>query len=123
MWIFLVVLVLVFTLWTKPSIEVKVGGYESSYFHISGGASRDMFEKMKIEGVSEQSLTEFAQMEDQFLSMEKESACFKRSRKMEAIALSQQIKERFKGYNFSYHTLHIKQVAEPDKNVNKHLVC
>ncbi len=116
-------LFIVFTLWTKPSHEVKSNGYESSYFHISGGASRDIFEKMKSEGVSEQSLTEFAQMEDQFLGMEKESACFKRSRKMEAIALSQQIKERFKGYNFAYHTLHIKQIAEPDKQINKHLVC
>lgn len=116
-------LFIVFTLWTKPNHEVKVGGYESTYFHISGGASKDIFEKMKTEGVSEQSLMELAQMEDQFLNMEKESACFKRSRKMEAIALSQQIKERFKGYNFSYHTVHIKQIAEPDKQINKHLVC
>lgn len=123
MWIFLVLLLLVFTLWTKPSHEVKAGGYESNYFHISGGKSKELFEKMKSEGVSEQSLMEFAQMEDQFLSMEKESVCFKRSRKMEAIALSQQIKERFKGYNFAYHTMHIKQVAEPDKNINKYLSC
>jgi len=123
MWVFLMLLFLAFTLWTKPSHEVKAGGYESTYFHISGGASKDLFEKMKSEGVSDQSLVEFAQMEDHFLGMEKESACFKRSRKMEAIALSQQIKERFKGYNFAYHTLHIKQIAEPDKNINKHLVC
>jgi hypothetical protein len=123
MWVFLMLLFLAFTLWTKPSHEVKAGGYESTHFHISGGASKDLFEKMKSEGVSDQSLVEFAQMEDQFLGMEKESACFKRSRKMEAIALSQQIKERFKGYNFAYHTLHIKQIAEPDKNINKHLVC
>tara|TARA_R110001592_G_scaffold222699_3_gene477945 strand:+ start:20832 stop:21188 length:357 start_codon:yes stop_codon:yes gene_type:complete len=116
-------LFLVFTLWTKPSHEVKAGGYESTFFNISGGASKDIFENMKSEGVSDQSLMEFAQMEDNFLGMEKESACFKRSRKMEAIALSQQIKERFKGYNFAYHTLHIKQIAEPDKNINKHLVC
>ena len=123
MWVFLMLLFLVFTLWTKPSHEVKAGGYESKYFHISGGKSKELFEKMKSEGVSEQSLMEFAQMEDQFLGMERESACFKRSRKMEAIALSQQIKERFKGYNFAYHTIHIKQVAEPDKNINKFLVC
>lgn len=123
MWVFLMLLFLVFTLWSKPSHEVKAGGYESTFFHISGGASKDIFESMKAEGVSDQSLMEFAQMEDNFLSMENESACFKRSRKMEAIALSQQIKERFKGYNFAYHTLHIKQIAEPDKNINKHLVC
>lgn len=123
MWVFLMLVFLVFTLWSKPSHEVKAGGYETKYFHISGGNSKELFEKMKSEGVSEQSLMEFAQMEDQFLAMEKESACFKRSRKMEAIALSQQIKERFKGYNFAYHTIHIKQVAEPDKNINKFLVC
>lgn len=116
-------LFLAFTLWTRPSHEVKAGGYESKYFHISGGKSKELFEKMRSEGVSEQSLMEFAQMEDQLLGMEKESACFKRSRKMEAIALSQQIKERFKGYNFAYHTIHIKQVAEPDKNINRFLVC
>lgn len=123
MWVFLMMLFLAFTLWTRPSHEVKAGGYESKYFHISGGKSKELFEKMRSEGVSEQSLMEFAQMEDQLLGMEKESACFKRSRKMEAIALSQQIKERFKGYNFAYHTIHIKQVAEPDKNINRFLVC
>ena len=117
------ILFLAFTLWTKPSHEVKSNGYESRYFYSSGGKSKELFEQMKTEGVSEQSLTEFAQMEDQFLGMERESACFKRSRKMEAIALSQQIKERFKGYNFAYHTIHIKQAAEPDKIINKFLTC
>ena len=119
MWVLLMLLFLVFTLWSKPTHEVKAGGYESTYFHISGGKSKELFEQMKAEGVSEQSLMEFAQLEDQFLSMEKESACFKRSRKMEAIALSQQIKERFKGYNFAYHTIHIKQVASMLNRLNR----
>ena len=62
MWVFLILLFLVFILWSKPSHEVKAGGYESKYFHISGGKSKELFEKMKSEGVSEQSLMEFAQM-------------------------------------------------------------
>lgn len=123
MWVILVILILAFTLWTKPSHEVKAGGYDSTYFHVSGGKSKELFEKMRDDGISDQSLVEFAQMEDQFLGMEKESVCFKRSRKLEALAMSQQIKERFKGYNFAYHTIHIKQVAEPDKNINKFLTC
>ena len=110
MWVILVILILAFTLWTKPSHEVKAGGYDSTYFHVSGGKSKELFEKMRDDGISDQSLVEFAQMEDQFLGMEKESVCFKRSRKLEALAMSQQIKERFKGYNFAYHTIHIKQV-------------
>jgi hypothetical protein len=44
-------------------------------------------------------------------------------RRIEAMDLSQQIRETFPVYDFSYHTHHLKQMAEPDKMINKSLSC
>jgi hypothetical protein len=82
-----------------------------------------MFEKMKKDKMTEESLKEFVIMEDRFLSLEVKSVCSQVSRKLEAFALSGQIKNQFLGYDFSYHAKHLKQISEPDKLINRSIKC
>jgi hypothetical protein len=122
----LALLFLVYILTTAYSAspsQAKIGSYETSNFKISGGASLNTFKDMKANGVSDEMLMKFATMEDKFLEYEKQAVCYKRPAIQLAISMSQQIQELFLGYNFSYHTLHLKQIAEPDKTVNRNLVC
>ena len=37
--------------------------------------------------------------------------------------ISNKIKDIFPKYNFSYHTIHLKQVAEPNKYINILISC
>jgi hypothetical protein len=46
------------------------------------------------------------------------------SRLRNAVALSRQMRERFPGYDFTYHDdVHIKQMDTPSRVVNRNLVC
>ena len=85
-------------------------GYRSNYvsrnFEISP-ESRKMFRKMKKDGVPEEGLKRFAIMEDRLLEYEKDSVCKGISRKAEAIAIDQAIKDSFRGYDFKFHTKHL----------------
>jgi len=108
----------------KKNQQAVVGNYETQFFHISGSRSLDTFNTMKAAGLSDETLMKFVTMEDKFLSLEKDVVCRSdTSRRIEAIDLSQQIRETFPVYDFSYHTHHLKQMAEPDKMVNKSLSC
>jgi hypothetical protein len=78
---------------------------------------------MKQANYSDETILKYLTMEDKFLSLEKEVVCRGVNRRLEAIDLSQQIIETFPSFDFSYHTHHIKQMAEPDKMVNKKLSC
>lgn len=109
--------------YTKPKQQAAIGNYETRFFAISGGHSLDIFNSMKEAGYSDETILKFLTMEDKFLSLEKELVCNGSNRQLEAIDLSQQIIETFPSYDFSYHTQHIKQMAEPDKMVNKNLNC
>lgn len=82
-----------------------------------------MFEKMKRDGVSEDSLKKFIMMEDRFLEYEKDCACRGINRETEAIAVDQMIRESFAGYDFTYHNKHLKQTAEPNRVINPYLNC
>jgi hypothetical protein len=42
---------------------------------------------------------------------------------VQASLLSNKIKETFPKYDFSYHTIHLKQIAEPTKLVNRKIKC
>ena len=123
MWILLALLVLIYFIGTKESTEIRVGNFETTNFHMSGGRSKEIFASMKDGGVGEQSRRNFAQMEDRFLALERETVCRRVSRLTEATNLSNQIKDRFPGYDFTYHGDHLKQMAEPDKFINKNLRC
>ena len=103
--------------------RVIVLGYKTKYFYISDGQSKKMFEKMKSDKMSEESLKEFVIMEDRLLFLEVKSVCSQVSRKLEAFALSDEIKNQFLGYDFSYHAKHLKQISEPEKLINRSVKC
>ena len=108
----------------KKNQQAVIGNYETHFFQISDGRSLDTFNAMKANGLADETLMKFATMEDKFLSLEKDVVCRSdASRRIEAIDLSQQIRETFPVYDFSYHTHHLKQMAEPDKMINKSLSC
>ena len=105
------------------SEEVSILGYKTKYFHISDGASKRMFENMKKDRLSPESLLKFLHMEDRFLKLEHMSACSGISKRIEGYGLSDQIKEEFYAYDFSYHVTHLKQMAEPHKVINRSITC
>ena len=60
----------------------------------------DIYEKMKEDGLSEQSLKEFTAMEDLMLEYQRDALWNKIDRSKEINQLSNQIKKRFAAYDF-----------------------
>ena len=106
----LLVLFLLFD--TRTKSEEVVG---SKHFHLSHGASKEVYLKMVADGLSEQELKQFVSLEDRFLQLEKISILESNSYISQAIFLSNMIKDLFPKYDFSYHTKHLKIISEPDK--------
>ena len=106
-------------------IDENVGilGYKTKNFGISHGMSKKMFESMKHDGMNREDLKEFLKMEDYLLGIEIDSVCRGIERACDATSVSFKIKEKFKKYDFSYHTKHIKQTAEPNKTINRSITC
>ena len=123
-WI-LVILIIAFFVFGAQYTEDNVGvlGYKTKNFHMSHGMSKKMFETMKQDGVSDETLKEFVMMEDRLLEVERKSVCSQTARQFEAVGVSDQIKKRFLGYDFSYHAKHIKQASEPEKMINRSITC
>jgi hypothetical protein len=123
--IILVVIVLLITWdsWKRNNEEVGFLGYKTSYFYLSQGESKHMFEKMREDGMGPESLKRFIMLEDRLLRVEQTSVCTGNPRVHEAFAISEAIKEGFLGYDFSYHAKHLKQVSEPHKLINRSLRC
>ena len=123
-WI-LVILIIAFFVFGTQYTEDNVGvlGYKTKNFHMSHGMSKKMFETMKQDGVSDETLKEFVMMEDRLLEVERKSVCSQTARQFEAVGVSEQIKKRFMGYDFSYHSKHIKQASEPEKMINRSITC
>lgn len=123
-WI-LVILIIAFFVFGAQYTEDNVGilGYKTKNFHMSHGMSNKMFETMKQDGMSDESLKEFVMMEDRLLEVERKSVCSQTARQFEAVGVSDQIKKRFSGYDFSYHAKHIKQASEPEKMINRSITC
>ena len=123
-WI-LVILIITFFLFGAKYTEDNVGimGYKTKNFHMSHGMSKNMFESMKQGGLSDESLKEFIMMEDRLLEVERKSVCSQTARQFEAVGISEQIKKRFLGYDFSYHSKHIKQASDPEKLINRSITC
>ena len=111
--------ILVYAFFGAPSAQVP----GSKNFHMSDGVSAAMYTRMKDDGMSDENLRRFVIMEDHLLELEKMSVCSGIPRLGEATSMSQQIKDTFLGYDFSYHTIHLKQVAEPNKLINKFVSC
>ena len=119
-YVFLALLALAL-IYEKRNQSDEVAG--SKNFHLSDGASKQMYLLMHREGMSQENLKKFVQMEDRFLQIERNSVCSGVSHIVEATALSNLIKDFFPKYNFAYHTIHLKQVAEPTKTVNTRVTC
>ncbi len=105
---------------TRTKSEEILG---SKYFHLSHGASRDMYIRMRSDGMNEEGLKKFVLMEDRLLQIENISVCSGIPHIVEATTISNIIKDVFPRYNFSYHTIHLKQVGEPTKTVNTRVTC
>jgi hypothetical protein len=114
-----ILLALAILMYEKKVHSKEVG--DSKYFYISDGMSKDTYLQMRADGMAEDRLKRFLQMEDRFLQFEQMSVCSGISYIAVAILLSNKIKELFPKYTFSYHTIHLKQIAEPNKSINKML--
>lgn len=109
--------------WNQSGEEVGILGYKTKHFHLSQGKSKEMYEQMQKDGLSGESLKLFVMLEDRLLKLEKESVCSGNPRDYEALIISNQIKDSFLGYDFSHHTIHLKQITEPHKLINRSVVC
>jgi|SRR6056300_377355 hypothetical protein len=115
-------LLFILVLWistSNGSCEVE----NSKHFYVSAGASKKVYSQMRDDGVPKERLQTFVRLEDEFLQLEKESVCLGIPRIVPATIISNKIKDLFSEYNFSYHTIHLKQIAEPNKLVNSNIRC
>jgi hypothetical protein len=117
----LLALVALALIYEKATQTEEIAG--SKNFHLSGGMSKQMYLLMYNQGVSAEELKKFVQLEDRFLQIERNSVCSGISHTVEATALSNLIKDMFPKYNFAYHGIHLKQIAEPTKTVNTLITC
>ena len=108
-------------IYEKVNVTDEVAG--SKNFHLSGGASKQMYLLMHKNGMSQESLKKFVQLEDRFLQIERNSVCSGIPNYVEGAVISNLIKELFPKYNFAYHTIHLKQIGEPLKIVNTRVTC
>lgn len=102
------------------SDNVSLDGFRTKNFN---QRSKQAYDELKEAGVGKESLVEFLMMEDRLLELEKISVCQGISTNREITEVSQQIKNRFPGFDFSYHILFIKQASEPNKLIDKNLKC
>ena len=117
----LLALVALALIYEKATQTEEIAG--SKNFHLSGGASKQMYLLMYNQGVGAEELKKFVQLEDRFLQIERNSVCSGISHTVEATSLSNLIKDMFPKYNFAYHGIHLKQIAEPTKTVNTKIKC
>lgn len=103
--------------------EIGYLGYKTKFFHISDGASKKMFENMKIDRLSPDLIKQFIVMEDAFLKLVQLSVCNSVSLRNEGFVISDRIKEIYTDYDFAYHIQHIKQMSEPHKIINQNITC
>lgn len=95
----------------------------SKHFYMSEDMSKGMYKRMEDSGVTSDSLKAFVHMEDRMLELERLAVCSGIPRHLEVSALSQQIKDRFPAFDFTYHGIHVKQSAEPNRLINKNITC
>lgn len=111
----------VIVLMREKTFSNEIAG--SKNFHMSQGISKDMYIQMQRDGMSAEDLKKFVQLEDRLFQIERNSVCSGISHIIEATVISNLIKDLFPKYNFAYHTIHLKQIAEPTKTVNTRITC
>ena len=109
--------IVLYFLFEKRKLSHEVLG--SKHFYISNGLSKDTYTLMHADGLPKTELDAFVSMEDRFLEYEKDSVYTGTPHIVPATIMSNKIKDRFPKYNFSYHSFHLKQIAEPDKKINQ----
>ena len=117
----LLALIALALVYEKVNVTDEVAG--SKNFHLSGGASKQMYLLMHKNGMSQEGLKKFVQLEDRFLQIERNSVCSGIPNYVEGAVISNLIKDMFPHYNFAYHTTHLKQIGEPLKIVNTRVTC
>lgn len=95
----------------------------SKNFYVSDGASKKVYLQMHKDGLGRDALKMFVQLEDRLLGIERTSVCTGMPYIVQASLISNKIKETFPKYDFSYHTIHLKQIAEPNKQVITKIKC
>lgn len=118
-----ITIIIAFMLLVRNDIRNDEEVEGSKNFYLSDGKSKEIYKQMVKDRLSEQSLKEFVYMEDRFLKLEKMSVCEQRSYASEATGISENIKARFGHYDFRYHQPHIKQCSEPNRLINKRIIC
>lgn len=93
----------------------------SNFFYLSDGHSQDVYDKMRKNGVSGEKLKDFVSMENDILGLEQKAVQTGIPYSHQGNAISKKIKATFPNYNFSYHGIHLKQLAEPNKTINRKL--
>ena len=117
MLVLLALLVLIIMFMKRPvDNQVSVDGYKTHYF---SPESKKLFDQLP----SSNSKREFAIMEDLFNRYEKLTVCGGMSHLKLATELDQQMKERFRGWDLSYHQRVLNQIAQPSKNLDPNLRC
>ena len=86
--------------------------------HYFDSKSKNMYKQMKEDGLSDQSLKEFTDMQDLMLGYQHSAVYDKIDRSKEAKQLSDQMKKRFAGYDFSYHSSYIQQSQKYNVFIN-----
>jgi hypothetical protein len=117
----LLAFVILALMYEKHTKSEEVEG--SKNFHVSDGASKTMYLQMHKDGLGRDALKMFVQLEDRLLGIERTSVCTGMPYIVQASLISNKIKETFPKYDFSYHTIHLKQIAEPNKLVNIKIKC
>jgi hypothetical protein len=114
-------IILLALMYEKRTKSEEVEG--SKNFYVSDGASKAVYLQMHKDGLGRDALKMFVQFEDRLLGIERTSVCTGMPYIVQGSLLSNKIKETFPKYNFSYHTIHLKQIAEPTKIVNRKIKC
>ena len=117
----LVALVLLAIIYDSRTKSEEVEG--SKNFYMSDGASKSMYLQMHADKMGDNALKRFVEMEDKFLELEQKSVCSGIPLIVQASLISNKIKDAFPKYDFSYHTTHLKQIAEPGKTINRKIKC
>lgn len=118
-----IAIILAIVLLLRNEIRVNEEVPSSKYFYMSGGKSKEIYEQMKKDKLSDDTVKFFIYMEDQLMKIEFMSVCTRTSRLGEATGISEAIKERFPVYDFTYHQEHLKQISNPSKLINNKIIC
>lgn len=96
--------------------QVTIDGYKTIYF---SPESKKLFDILP----SNHSKKDFAIMEDLFNKYEKLTVCNGMSHLKLALELDHQMKERFRGWDLSYHQRVLNQISQPSKVIDPNLKC